>query len=774
MSDVRIVPKQDSINLALHFGEYLYNRLPKVYRDYDVEIERFNEKTQKTEIFKTLQEYLYSFALGGFQPLLEDIEAIITLVDPFKCPTEFFPYLLRHFGLDYIGDIPEKFQRRLVQNIVTLYKKKGTIPAVAFLAKELSGFDVEIEERSDGSIEFALIRVNAYEDENAELLLAQNVIQRYIHLFLPAQTKSKIIVVYGFTENVHINAPKKSEDTQYDHAYYKTEEFVFNTNVKEGDYDEAFDYLEHVVEAHFHKLKLQLEHEENNFNPYLPDLTSLTNMPENEGLPVFTNGISCEDTITTQSLTSSTGSIELNIPASSKVAVNKLVGNGELAVLPIYKCYTDLHKGATLEFKYNGKSYGYYTLERDLYASNKFPTTFQLDIYNNLVKVYNQYTTETIDETYDFSLFTGYNSYYTYLRNGFIASEHTDDIRVVCDYEKGFAKQNSAYFQPSDTPKIAFTSDNRVYISLSNVIISAESATQFVSNYPITLVYPIDRLNKNPSNLTIPNGYTIAIKKLSSTPINESMTVECSICTLDKLLTYFAYESPVFMQNSNLLITDEYGNDMLYDLGVPLISFGGYSESIEKIAGKYYIRSAIKELDLNFMQDNISNGINDDFLNYGTFFKDLFDLPTAERLPFYYNMSPCNFDVDKLDTKVYNSATDTYVDVPNCNDAFDFLSFRYVAAGFDFIVIGVNQFRQFNIDNTSIYNDMFKYSDIPPKLYLYDKDGIYGGETLTEITDSEVINKLNLLPIPENYAIISSKGIKYPQMDIGVQSKQYY
>ena len=105
---------------------------------------------------------------------------------------------------------------------------------------------------------------------------------------------------------------------------------------------------------------------------------------------------------------------------------------------------------------------------------------------------------------------------------------------------------------------------------------------------------------------------------------------------------------------------------------------------------------------------------------------------------------------------------------------FDFLSFRYVGTGLDFVTIGVNQFWQFNIDNTSLYNDMFKYSDIPPKFYLYDKYGIYGGETLTEITDSEVINKLNLLPIPENYAIISSKGIKYPQMDISGQSKQYY
>ena len=78
---------------------------------------------------------------------------------------------------------------------------------------------------------------------------------------------------------------------------------------------------------------------------------------------MFTNGISCEDTITEQKLTSTTGEVEFNIPASaSNISVNKLVCGGEYAVLPIYKCTTDLLKGTTLEFKYDGKSYGYYTL----------------------------------------------------------------------------------------------------------------------------------------------------------------------------------------------------------------------------------------------------------------------------------------------------------------------------------------------------------------------------------------------------------------------------
>lgn len=793
MSDIKFIDRQESINPITQFGEYLYNRLPKVYRDYDVEIERLNVETQKKETFKTLKEYLYSFALGGFQPLLEDLEAIISLVDPFKCPSEFLPYLLRHFGLDYIDDIPEKFQRRLVQNVVTLYKKKGTIPAVAFLAKELSGFDVKIEEKSDGSIEFALIKLNAYEDEDAELLLAQDVIQRYIHLFLPAQTKSKIIVVYGFTENIHINPNGKSEDTTYDHAYYDVDEYEDITYIDENGYDsktggysEAFDYLKHIVEDDFNTLKLKLEEESHNFSPSLPDLTSLTNCVENDGLPMFTNGISCEDTITEQKLTSTTGEVEFNIPASaSNISVNKLVGGGEYAVLPIYKCTTDLLKGTTLEFKYDGKSYGYYTLERDLYASENFPTTFQLDIYNSMVKVYNQYFVETIDESYDFTPYSGYGSYYASMKNGFVDTGLISDIRIKCDYDKEFTVMSSIYFQPTTTPRIAFYLHN-VYISLSNVITSVESATEFVKSYPITIISPCAKDGSGSDRYTSPTGQTISYKKLSDTSVDGSTTIECTVYTMDDRKTVFAYESPIFTQNSNITISPL--SEIVYDLGIPLVSFDGYSESIEKIDGKYYLRSAIKEIPLEYMYANSSLGGIIGIGHSSVFWFSIKSISLSEKTPFYFNMSPCMFNVKPLNTHTYDEENSKYIPLPNYVDVFDFICFYYGGSGSGSNgnyknTVNVNQFgclSGYNLNQGGlesfkhIYNSMFRYSDVPPKFYIYDKYNKYGGETLTEITDKEVINKLNLLPIPEDYAIISSKGIKYSSMDVSVQSKRYY
>ena len=550
-------------NINEQFGEYLYQRLPKVYRDYDVEIER--QVDGKKKVFKTLQEYLYCFAEGGFKPLLEDLEAIISLLDPMKCPEQFLPVMLQHFGLDFIEDIPVKFQRRLVQNIITLYRKKGTIPAVAFLARELSGFDVTITETERGGVEFALVKINAYEDEDAELLLAQDVVQRYVHLFLPVKAKAEVIVTYGFTEYI-CQIPEETEESEYSKYASKKGDYLLQKVYE--DYDSHLGFvldsyfenesclLKDTVQEDFDHVKILNGLEETySFTPF--DIYSVTDSLD-EGDFVYTNGICCEDTIITQSVTSSSGEVEVNIPASSTVSVNKLVGGEELTVLPIYKCETDLKKGTTLKFNYDGKEYGYYTLERDLYASSNFPTTFQLDIYNNMVKVYNQYFTETIDGSYDFTLYSGYGSYHTTMRNGFVATDFVDEIRVNCGYESSFEKMDSLYFQPTTTPRIAFK-EHDVYISLSDIITSAESAKEFVKDYPITIISPSASAPTGTNQYTSFCGQTIAYKKLSDTPTETFITLECKVYTMDDRTTVFAYESPVFMQNSNISIEGDYG-----------------------------------------------------------------------------------------------------------------------------------------------------------------------------------------------------------------------
>ena len=160
----------------------------------------------------------------------------------------------------------------------------------------------------------------------------------------------------------------------------------------------------------------------------------------------------------------------------------------------------------------------------------------------------------------------------------------------------------------------------------------------------------------------------------------------------------------------------------------------------------------------------------------------------SESTPYYFNMSPCKSNVDQVPVREYVGEGD-FARLPNYWDTFDFLSIFNNAEssnsyGDDCVTIAVNGEFEFwsgecldfaGLESFKrVFNYMFRYSDIPPKFYIYDKYNKYGGETLTEITDKEVINKLNLLPIPEDYAIISSKGIKYSSMDVSVQSKRYY
>ena len=152
-------------------------------------------------------------------------------------------------------------------------------------------------------------------------------------------------------------------------------------------------------------------------------------------------------------------------------------------------------------------------------------------------------------------------------------------------------------------------------------------------------------------------------------------------------------------------------------------------------------------------------------------------------------MSPCKYNVEYINT--YTTDDDgNNVALPNYADTFDFMCFYYamgsiyeLPGGIQYYkIVSAGDFKYLNgkalkagLDTfKAMYDNLFRYSDIPPKFYIYDKYNKYGGETLTEITDKDIINKLNLLPIPQDYAIISSKGIKYSDMDIGVQSKLYY
>jgi phage tail-like protein len=112
------------------FVDFLYNKLPAVYREED------------SKLGSPLYRYLQSLSEGGFEKALSDVDGFLSLVDPETCPDEIFPYLYESFGLPYYQDIDISYHRRFLSNIGALMKRRGTNRAVKYLVSTLTGFDV--------------------------------------------------------------------------------------------------------------------------------------------------------------------------------------------------------------------------------------------------------------------------------------------------------------------------------------------------------------------------------------------------------------------------------------------------------------------------------------------------------------------------------------------------------------------------------------------------------------------------------------------------------
>lgn len=109
-----------------------YRKLPQVYRDEDKKLNY------------PLKRYLESLIEGGYYGSIKDIEDMMLLIDPETIPEEFFPYLYESFGLTYFPDIDISYQRKFLMNIGEILKRRGTFACVRYLARTLTGLDVEL------------------------------------------------------------------------------------------------------------------------------------------------------------------------------------------------------------------------------------------------------------------------------------------------------------------------------------------------------------------------------------------------------------------------------------------------------------------------------------------------------------------------------------------------------------------------------------------------------------------------------------------------------
>lgn len=159
------------------FVDFLYNKLPAIYRYED------------SKIGLPLYRYLQSMCEGGFNPVIENSNNFLTLVDPETCPEEFFPYLYESFGLPYFDDIPVEYHRRFLKNIGALLKRRGTNTAVRYLVSTLTGFNVDLfyERRynEEGKCTGRYLDIVLLLDHLTDIDPNVKVVERFVKIQLP-------------------------------------------------------------------------------------------------------------------------------------------------------------------------------------------------------------------------------------------------------------------------------------------------------------------------------------------------------------------------------------------------------------------------------------------------------------------------------------------------------------------------------------------------------------------------------------------------------------
>ena len=114
------------------YSEGMYNLLPKMYRTADL--------SQND----TLQKFLKVLFEDGSGIVLDDINITPQLIDPLVCPTKFLPQFCESMGYFYTQEIAEKYQRKFMQNVGQLHRRKGTKSAVKYLVRSITGLDCEL------------------------------------------------------------------------------------------------------------------------------------------------------------------------------------------------------------------------------------------------------------------------------------------------------------------------------------------------------------------------------------------------------------------------------------------------------------------------------------------------------------------------------------------------------------------------------------------------------------------------------------------------------
>lgn len=244
MKQVEIKQQYNKENI----GSYLYQRLPSYHRVQD----------EKNNFI--LERFLTDVLNASFKENAKALDEALALVQASKCPEEHLYNLAVSLGADWINAVHPRYQRTIILMLIKLYKIKGTVDVIRFIASQLSGFKAEVIEGEipdeyfkpgDEKLRLLTIRLQAPELNDPVLTQQhESTISYVIGQFVPVHTKYILVVTYYYDE-IYYKRIKEKETNKVKQVLEK----VFSVPREEVDFTEVIKYL-YDEESNFQMLSM--------------------------------------------------------------------------------------------------------------------------------------------------------------------------------------------------------------------------------------------------------------------------------------------------------------------------------------------------------------------------------------------------------------------------------------------------------------------------------------------------------------------------------------
>lgn len=182
------------------FGEKLYNKFPALYRRSDEDVDY------------ALKRFILALNDGGFSYVIQELNGILELCDPEKTPKDVLSIMFSQYGLNITHDFPEVFMRKLLPLVGDLYKRKGSIPAIEYIAACISNAktNITVEDYGLENPELTLrLEIDSARDSEAPSVdQLRNVVKEFIPFFCTLI----VVYVYFYLETAELSTTERWSD----------------------------------------------------------------------------------------------------------------------------------------------------------------------------------------------------------------------------------------------------------------------------------------------------------------------------------------------------------------------------------------------------------------------------------------------------------------------------------------------------------------------------------------------------------------------------------